>query len=300
MSAVITETKINQAIRMGLGQGRDENYQSWIRVRRKLSSKVSKLQSMKTPLYERRVHLLSGLEKAAALVGLWLGAKELREQHPAWPHEHAHPGCGMHPDLDKLLPRVRGLLDVAKELGVAHGVYPGTKIPFVATIDLKWAIGPWESRKLINWGCKPRELLDSAKNRTRMLERIAMEELHSRDTGALHRTVDGTQWTDQMANNLDAFKPRRSLLNSYLHPAALEEFAEHFMRVADEATLLQAMNRAAQIMCIRAHLANAYWGAAAWNGLIDIDFRQPIEMHRPLKRDASGFKATLRLALLGV
>ncbi len=300
MSGVMTTKKLNEAVRHGFGQGRGESYQSWIRVRRKLSSKVSKLQSMATPLYAHRVHLLSGLEKQAANVGLWLGAKELREQRPAWPDEHEHPGSGMHPDLDKLLPRVRGLLDVAKELGVAHGVYVGTKIPFVATFDFTWAIGPWERQQLINWGCKPRELLETAKNRTRMKERIAMEEVNSADSAALHRTIDGTQWTQQLANNLDAWKPLRSHLGSFLHTNAVEDFAWHFMSVADEASVLQAMNHAAQVSCIPNNLKNCYFGAAAWNGLIDIDFRQTVEMHQRLKRDVRNFKAELRRALFGV
>jgi hypothetical protein len=193
MHGLITEQKLSKHIKAGSGQGRDERYSSWIRVRRKLSSPVSNLFSLFVPTHARALQLLSGLEYSAATAAAWLGVSEIREQSPAWPESHQHPGSGRHPDLDRQLEPVKGLLQIAKEAGIDHGVYPGTRIPFVATIDFTLTMGPWHQGRLVHWSCKPRELLDSAPNRQRMAERIAMESLYSKEVGSLHKVFDGTQ-----------------------------------------------------------------------------------------------------------
>lgn len=299
MSRGMTEKKLAAAIRAGLGQGRDEAYRSWIRVRRNTHSKVSRLQTLHVPTYEHEMHLLSGLEKYAAHVGLWLNAAEVREQFPFWPREHEHPATGLHPDLDKQYPRVRGLLEIAKEAGIEHGVYPGTNIPFVATMDFVWSIGPWEQRRLVCWGCKPAELLKDAASNTRILERIALERLWSEEVGAVHVTVDGEQWPERLGYNLNWLQPLRSEVVTLLQRRRIEDFGGHFMAVADGMSLEEAEAHAAARLQMTKGQKNDYFRAAAWYGYIDIDLTQPIVKSRPLRRDQSSFKAQLRNMLFG-
>ena len=299
MSGVMTEDRLARLVKLGCGSGRDDEYQSWIRVRRKLSSPVSNIFSLPTPLHERPLQLLSGLEYKSADVALWLSCVEAREQHPLWPWEHVHPASGRHPQLDARLPKVRGLLDIAREAGIDHGVYPGTCIPFVATIDFTLNVGPWHNSRLVHWSCKPRELLDSAPNRARMAERIEMERLYSKEVGAMHVVVDGTQFPRILTANLDWLRPLRSELRETLHSSQLHDYAAALMVYADSGTLYEAKARAAKVVGIESALAENYFRAAAWLSLIDIDLTQPVVWSLPLRRDVSGTRHRMASALLG-
>lgn len=299
MAGVMTEKKLAKAIAAGCGSGRDERYQSWIRVRRNLHSPVSNLHSLCVPLYDRPLQLLSGLEFAAANVALWLGADEVREQHPVWPLAHDHPAKGRHPDLDRRLGRVPGLLEIAKQAGIDHGVYPGTKIPFVATIDLTLSTPPWHRPPLIHWSCKPKELLQSAPNRFRMHERIQLERLYSTIVGGMHVLIDGTQFTKTLIENLDWLRPLRSELQSFCK-ARLQDFGGYLMETSETDSLSQAVNHAGRLVGLESDHANCHFRAVAWLGIIDIDLSCPIVMSHLLKKDSRGLKQRLQRELLGI
>lgn len=142
MSVVMTAEKLSNLIRLGLGSGRDDYYKSWIRIRRRVSSPISNLYSLANPLHTRPLQLLSGLEFQAANTALWLSCGEIREQHPLWPWEHRHPKSGRNGQLDSRLGKVTGLLEIAKDAGIDHGVYPGTHIPFRRHYRLHPHAGP--------------------------------------------------------------------------------------------------------------------------------------------------------------
>lgn len=298
MATVMTEVRLAQLRRDQCGMGRDEGYKSWIRVRRKLSSPVSNQHAMINPLYQRSLQLLSGLEFSAANVALWLGANEVREQHPLWPTEHMHPGTGRHPDLDRKYSSAPGLLDIAKQAGIKHGVYPGTRIPFVATIDFTIATGDWHASRLIHWSCKPRSLLDSAPNRARMLERIELERLYSHAVDALHVVVDGTKFSHTLIGFLDAHRPPRSELRAPFYRDRLPEFCGLYMSVVDE-PIERARQFVAEKMKLSTLHAQTLFRTATWMGLLDADFSTPIVMTRPLRLDGTRFKQRLRAELLG-
>jgi len=298
MAALMTEARLAQLCRDGYGMGRDEAYKSWIRIRRKLSSPVSNLHSMTNPLYRRSLQLLSGLEFSAANVALWLGANEVREQHPLWPKEHAHPSTGRHADLDREFGPAPGLLDLAKEAGIKHGVYPGTRVPFVATIDFTIATGAWHASQLTHWSCKPRSLLDSAPNRERMRERIELERLYSHAVHAFHVVIDGTKFTRDLTGNLDWCRPLRSEMRRPSHCNRLSEFCGLFMSCAED-SIEGAIRFSAEKMMVSKLDSEALFRAAAWVGLIDIDMSVPIILSRPLRRDSTQFKERLRKELLG-
>lgn len=295
----MTEAKVKRLLAAGYGSGRDENYQAWIRIRRKLSSPVSNLHCMTSPVYTRSLNLLSGLEHAAANVALWLRCNEIREQHPFWPWDHPHPGTGRHPDLDRAFTQAPGLLEIAKSAGIKHGVYPGTNVPFVATIDFTLSTGMWASSSLVHWSCKPWAVLNEAANRERILERIEMERLYSAAVGARHVLVDGRLFSAHLIGQLDWFRPLRSEMLNPAIVGPIREFSEHFMCVAAD-SLYIAKHFAAQKAKVPDHLVEVIFRTAAWLGHIDLDFSRPIVMSRPLKRDENKLKRSLSMALLGV
>ena len=298
MSGVMTMSRLNKLMSNGYGMGRDEQYKSWIRIRRKQSSPVSNLHSMPSPLYKRPLQLLSGLEFAAAHVALWLGANEIREQHPFWPEPHPHPRTGRCWESNHSTLFAPGLLEIAKEAGIKHGVFPGTRIPFVATIDFTLAVGPIQNSRLVHWSCKPRELLDRAPNRNRIRERIQLEMLYSRAVGASHIIIDGTDFTQRLIGNLDWFMPLRSQNKDLDSRDRIEEFSHWFLCVADD-SVTNAKHYAAKKMQLDYNEVEKLFRASAWKGYINIDFFEPVIMSRPLSLDTKKRKQQLSIKLLG-
>jgi hypothetical protein len=300
ISRAMTVERLAKAISQGYGSGRYEDYKSWIRIRRKLSSPVSNLHAMRVPMYDRSLQLLSGLEHKASNVLLWLGCREVREQFPLWPDAHDHPLMGCHREIDARRRPVKGLLEICREAGIKHGFYPGTRIPFVATIDFAITLGTWDTERMVFWSCKPRELLDSAPNRKRMHERIEMEILYAKSVGARHVVIDGTQFPDRLSAQLDWLRPLKEEIDFAVNKVLLGIYATSLMQVADGRSLMEAKKCAARAVKIDGELAEAYFRAAAWQGLIDIDLGHEIQVWKPLRRDHKNLKSRLRATLLGV
>jgi hypothetical protein len=299
-SGAMTTEKLARAISSGAGAGRHEAYRSWIRIRRRLSSPVSNLQALRVPQYRRALQLLSGLEHSTADALLWLGAKEVREQFPLWPFPHLHPLVGTQREIDRQRSSVPGLLAICREANIRHGVYPGSKIPFVATIDFAVTMGEWDAERLVMCSCKPYEILTKAKNRIRIHERIQMECLYAQAIGATHVLIDGTQFSEVLRRQLDWARPLKEEMDVQIEHARLHKYAEALMRVADDRSLEDAKSHSVVQAGIQGdELTEAYFRASAWLGLIDIDLSHEIEVWKPLRRDRHGFKQQLRQKLLG-
>lgn len=293
---VMTLRRLHAGIEAGWGQGRDERYQPWIRVRRKLSSPVSNLYVLHIPLYaERSVHLLSMLERIAAQVALWLGATEVREQHPMWPDEHANPAQGGEdePSIQSIVP---GLLDIAKDAGIRHGVYPGTGIPFIATTDLLLsvpAIGG--GSRPVMWPCKPDELQVAP----RAAERLALEHLYAKAAGAFCKVFSTSLIPKLLPQHLDWFMPRNLTIQAFGTTSMLIDFAAAFMEVARERSISASrLYAATQVGISQTEMQHLFFRLSCWQGLIPIDFSEPIIMSRLLKIDR-GLKENLRSELFG-
>jgi hypothetical protein len=286
----------------GLGRGRDVNYQSWIRIRRRLTSPVSNLFVLPTPLYALRgLHLLSGLEHRAALLALWLGVKEIREQFPMWPDPHVHPLAGIFPDRDKHLDLAPGLLDIAKANGIKHGNYPTTRIPFVATSDLVLRIGDPPDDRLVFWACKPLELMLKAPRCIRICERLELENLYSSAVNALSVVVDGVLFsTTKLADNLDWLTPLHSEMLSIGTTSRLLEFAGRLSDLGTVTPLREAIHAAGGAVGLEHEESQAHFRMAAWQGLIDIDLTRPVLMTDFMVRGGHDVRRQLAKEYLGV
>jgi hypothetical protein len=88
------------------------------------------------PPLGRTAHYFSRGEYHTALLLLWLGVDDLREQFPLWPAPHPHPLYGSPLQSNAPLTWAKGLLSIAEEAGIAHGVEVGTRVPYIASLDL--------------------------------------------------------------------------------------------------------------------------------------------------------------------
>jgi hypothetical protein len=296
----MTLDRLDLLIRNGYGQGRNQFYEPWIRIRRRLSSPVSNLVALSTPLYARRsLHLLSGLEDRAAQLALWLGAAEIREQFPMWPDPHLHPIVGISRARDRLMHDVPGLLEIARNSGIDHGTYPGTRIPFVATVDLLIRMGSPPDDFLVLWGCKPLELMLEPGKNERRLERLELERLYSIAIGARSIVFDGTEASRRFFANLDWFRPLHAEVAAYGQSNQLQDFAGQFLAASRALPIRECVAHCGRLLALNHDSAHRFFRMAAWLGLIDIDFTQSIVMSRPLRRDGGGTAKRLRALLLG-
>lgn len=262
------------------GQGRGEDYRPWIHIRRSLKARRSRHCLTHLPLRARSFHLLSKLESNIALAVGWLGAGEIREGLPAWPIEHASPARGWDASLDAKLGTVPGLLEIARNAGIDHGEYPGTQVPFVATIDIVAVLPPLPPHKLLFVGCKPSsELL----NNPRALERLELERLYAQACGGVHAIAHEKTFDEKLIENLQWIVPRHSDLQRLQSTSILDDFSGEFLRCAAELPIAEARNVAAARVGGKED-PETLLRASLWTRRIDADLTREIIRSRPLVR----------------
>jgi hypothetical protein len=132
----MTYEKLRERILIGHGMGHGSGYLPWLTLRRKNPSPISNQVPSWMPPLGRAAHYFSRGEYHTALLLLWLGVKDLREQFPLWPLPHPHPLDGVQETADVVRPWAPGLLDIAREANIDHGHEIGTHLPYVASLDL--------------------------------------------------------------------------------------------------------------------------------------------------------------------
>jgi hypothetical protein len=175
--------QIVAAIAEGRGQGHGNHYRPWLRVTRKNSSPKSNQVVGRLPGYCRQGNFFALSEWSIALALVWLGVVDVREQFPLWPMEHAHPLAGAQGTENLQLGNCRGLLDSARDAGIPHGVWPGTNIPYVATIDLMVTMNTLSrsSPALVALSAKPVRTPSDINPDSRVTERLELERRYSKD-----------------------------------------------------------------------------------------------------------------------
>jgi len=287
--------KIIQKLREGRGQGRRDAYKAWIRIRRRLSSKDAHQVLSHLPLRKQSFNFLSKVEEDTGLVLGWLGASEIREGLPAWPTEHPSPVAGWSRELDAQVGSVPGLMEIAREAGIDHGVYPGTRLPYIATVDVVSILTPSTPGRLLFIGCKPTsELLTSA----RVRERLELERRYALACGGVHRIVHEQTFHPMLIENLRWIAPGFTDLQRLQTSAALRDFCGAFLEVCSNLPVTEACDAAA--MRVGApHAAESMFRAGLWLRLIDADLTVRIARTRPLLRDDGRHAEEQRSWLMG-
>lgn len=279
-------------IKNGFGFGRLDAYKPWLRIRRRFSSPVSKQVFCNLTLRATNHHLLSGLEYKVALVNSWLRPAELRECLPLWPDAHPHPQSGMLNDFNQRLEECPGLLEIARDAGIDHGVFPGTKVPYVATSDLVFWI-PLEvplAQQLVFISCKP---LNEIKNRPRVRERLELERRYALINGGKHIIETGENLPGKLIDNLDWLLPLRSEVQELELSSRHTDFCALLMELTNSAPLGEAINQASEAFQILVAEGFKYFRVGVWLHKIDIDLNRPVVMSRMMQRD--GGKALRQL-----
>jgi hypothetical protein len=292
--------KLFSLIALGYGQGHGDDYRPFLLITRKNSSPHSN-QSAGRPLpgYARQFHFQSRDERNVALVLVWLGAKDIREQFPLWPVAHDHPLSGAPGAENLLLEEAPGLLDLAREAGIDHGEFVGSDVPYIATMDLMVTVHSNGVPRLVAVSCKPRQRVLAADSASRMLERLELERLYCKELSIPHHIGDAAAFSRKLIANLQWLAPDKTVASSLLDGPNLALFCDVLQRKIHQDPIDQVIQHAASKVKWSNEKANSAFRFLAWHQEIDIDLSLPIMMTQPAKPGGQALRSALQKKLFG-
>ncbi len=277
----------------GRGQGHLEQYRALIRITRRNFPRRSNQIVGVLPTHERRFDFLSRAEYLIALVWAWLGALDIREQFPLWPFAHGHPLN--HWPLARLQTRrAPALLDIARDAGIDHGCYPGTRIPYIATTDLVMTTGDPMAPALLAVACKPSSELKSASHETRMLERLELERRYFGALGVTFRVADGGDLNPVLTANLQMLAPDKTSRARLAELHDKQAAEERLKRRLEAESIRDAVWALASDLRLTMTQAWDIFHSLAWRGEIDIDLTRPLHASLPMTSGGRARRAALR------
>lgn len=221
------------------GTGFGNDYRPWITLERWNTSKVSTQCIKSIPPFSRASHFLSMNEYNLGLAFAWAGA-EIREQFPLWPWDHPHPECGRNIATDRFLPHAMGTNNICEIIGITPGVYPGTDITFIWTMDmclhLPWVKDPLKSSAMISVKPVSQVSTDQGISLSRVNEKLEIERNYCKVIGMHYIWGDDDAFPKVLFANLDNL--RGSAVIPVHHPAnrIMQSFLDtHAHKLQDEA-----------------------------------------------------------------
>jgi hypothetical protein len=289
--------KLYRNIREGFGCGHGAEYEPWLRLRRKNPSPESNQVVAWLPILNRVAHFFSRGEYHTALLLLWLCVADLREQYPIWPIPHPHPLIGAAGAESLALGFSRGLLSIAKEAGIEHGYEVGTRLLYIATLDLLVTVRVGHTLKLAIFSSKPIDDPD-AEVRWRTLERLELERRYGQVISAPYHVSSSALVPILLAGQLEWWLGCATLaLTPSLIPLA-EPFAEEVMLRSSD-SIVEAVCAAADRLKIDLDNGWLLFRHCAWTQAIDIDPSQKILTSYPMRPGGRKLRRNLQESLFG-
>ncbi|HDR8967138.1 TPA: TnsA endonuclease N-terminal domain-containing protein [Burkholderia vietnamiensis] len=298
MRGTMTWEKLQKLIEEGAGQGHGESYRPFIEVRRRNSSPNSNQTVGPLPGQKRPFHGLARLERHIGMLCYWLGAQDVREQFPVWPFPHSHPLAGAATAEQYETVVAPGLLEIAEDAGIDHGVYVGTGIPYVATLDvvatvLREHVPP----RLVVFSCKPYEAVANACPTSRILERLELERRYCRAISARYHIAHDLALPRQLFANLEVCGTGLACRDRICSAPRFDEFRDALIRGMLRRPLREAVRIATANTGFSKCLAWPAFRLLAWQLDIDIDLSEPIATSSLMVRGGRAIHARLRDSL---
>lgn len=293
----LSRKKLYAAIRAGFGQGHLSHYQAWLQLRRGNSSPHSNQVVAWMPIIERVAHFFSRGEYHLALLLLWLGVRDLREQYPIWPIAHPHPLAGAIGAENLRLPFCPGLLSIAREAGIDHGSEFGTKQPYVATLDIVVTVPAGDRIALAVFSSKPiNEPTDEIRWRT--LERLELERRYCKAASAIYHISSSSLVPILMAGQLEWWLDCASLRLMPGLTRLVDPFAE-LINVRPALSVAEAVASAVAKLGTDLDTGWLLLRHCAWTQAIDIDPSKHILTSYPLRPGGRELRCSLQQRLFG-
>lgn len=278
----------------GHGFGHGKEYSPWLTLRRGNSSPVSNQIIRWMPTLDRIACYFCRGEYRTALLLLWLGVVDLREQYPIWPISHPHPLDGMQ-GAPEGLPWSRGLLAIAAEAGIDHGWEVGTRVPYVATIDLLATAVFSGAPQLFAFSLKPLSG-SNAPIRWRAAERLELERRYSSEIDSRYHLVNSSLVSPLLAANLELW------MECAVVPPRIASARHHLGDFASTRQYMPAKDLVAAFSLESGLDMRDTWTLlrhCAWHHLIDVDPSKNIISSYPLPTGGMKLNSWLKQRLFG-
>jgi len=293
----MTHTKLCERIKLGHGIGHGSGYRPWLILRRKNPSPNSNQVAASMPPLNRGAHYFSRGEYHTALMLLWLGVRDLREQFPLWPIAHPHPLDGAPGAAPITRPWSRGLLDIAREAGIDHGNEIGTGIPYVASLDLLATVPLAGGYKLAGFSSKP--IIEPDEDvKWRTLERLELERRYTSGIDCSYFVSNSALIPKLTAGNLESWLDASTLHCAPRLIAYADAFAQHVNNSLD-LPINEVVIRTSQVLHMTLDEAWLLFRHCSWTQRIDIDPSRRILTSYPIQAGGRALRDNLRRRLFG-
>lgn len=280
---VVTWDTLRERLRAGRGQGYDDDFLPWMWVRRKNVSGKGNQVVDPLPGRRRASHFFARVEWHVALLCIYLGAIDVREQYPLWPWPHQSPLKGYLPAAGQKLSNSRGLLQLARDIGIDHGWEVGSDAPYVASLDIAATTKLRSGYVVSGIALKPHELILTDEPAERVVERLTLERLYLHELGWRHAVADRSVLGDYAAGNLEYFSSGARIPPRLNSAALLTEFRHRLVDAGSVTTISTGIDRAGAALDLSPFDASLLWRHLVWTRRIDIDITLPLEQGMPLQ-----------------
>ena len=296
----MTEEKLIQIIRSGYGQGHGDAYRPFLKNTRAAISKQGTQSSAKVLYgFNRSCDFKSRQEKNIARALLWLGASDIREQFPIWPWPHHHPLLGT-PGAEKLvLAPAPGLIEIAEEANIFHGVYIGTNLPYVATIDFMVTVYTNKIPRLVAIACKDREVVLDVEGSFRPRERLELERRYCARLYIPHLIVDREVFGNTLLANLAWLMPDEQVVADLTKDQQIGSFFSLINKEIFKIAIDEAVDQAGATVGWTPKRALSAFRYFAWTPTFDIDLTKPVLMTQPATPGGARIHQLLQKRILG-
>lgn len=290
----MTVKKLRALIAAGFGQGHFHRYKPWLAVTKRDYSPVSNMGHLPAPELARLHHYRAMAERNTILLAKWLGAIDAREAYPVWPWPHCHPGVGL-PDFPYT--RLDGLMSIAEDADIPHGLYPGTALPYVATLDI---LTTWEtpsgSHRLVALENKPWSIVHEPEITSRPKERLELTRRYCTEANIGWGIVHAEKFPDSLGVNLDHLVPslshlqQTSLRSSHLYQCLVD-------RLCSDGYVQSVAQVVRKLSFDREQPEQFFWPMvrlAIWHQDVDHDITQPYNTWCPLVAGGRKFRERIR------
>ncbi|TNC99124.1 MAG: Uncharacterized protein FD121_362 [Gallionellaceae bacterium] len=298
----VTWEGIEGMINAGFGSGFGENYKSLLQIKRWNTSPVSVQVVKPVPPFKRKCHFFSLSEWYLALLFAWIGA-HIREQFPMWPWQHQHPEYDRNPEVDATLPWSEGMQSICRDMGIKHGFFVGTDIPYIWTIDLclhlPWIITPAKACCLVS--VKPLEserylYIDPL---DRGPEKLEAERRYAQAIEVPYFLGDRSLYPGPLFAQLEYLADAAVLPCNHPWSATLGRFLSKYGTDISTYPLVDVSERLKVDYDATTEQAAFLLNHILWNQLVDCDLSLPIKTSLPPRPGGRNLQSAIRSSIQG-
>jgi len=298
----VTDKRIEAMIKAGYGSGVGESYKPPLQIQRWNPSPMSVQVVKPVPPFKRKCHFFSLSEWYLALLFAWIGA-HVREQFPMWYWVHQHPEYDRNPEVDSTLPWSEGMKVICRDMGIKHGHFVGTDVPYIWTMDLclhlPWIITPAKACCLVS--VKPLEserylYIDPL---DRGPEKLEAERRYAQAMEINYFIGDRSLYPGPLFAQLEYLADAAVLPCNHPWSATLDRFLSRHGADLSAYPLLDVIERLRVDYAATADQAAFLLNHILWTQLVDCDLSLPIKTSLPPRPGGRSLQVAIRSNIQG-